>query len=75
MGATVWWDPGMSRRKKLHITVSRRAYRVTATAVALPGEEQRLYALGLVPASGPVAASAVADESSAATTLTAVRRL
>jgi PAS domain-containing protein len=73
--ATAWWDPGMSRRKKLHITVSRRTYRVTATAVALPGEEQRLYVVGLVPASGPVAASAVADQSSAATTLIAVRPL
>lgn len=52
--ATAWWDPGMSRCKKMHLTVSRRLYRVTATAVTLPGEEERLYVVAFVPAT-PVA--------------------
>lgn len=63
----VWWDPGMSRCKRMHLTVSRRVYRVTATAVALPGEEQRLYVIAFVPA------AAVAGADRSATTLTAVR--
>jgi len=44
-----WWDPGMSRCRKLHLTVRRRVYQVTVTAVALPGEEERLYVLAFVP--------------------------
>jgi PAS domain-containing protein len=44
-----WWDPGMSRCRKMHLTVRRRVYQVTATAVALPGEEERLYSLAFVP--------------------------
>lgn len=46
-----WWDPGMSRCRKMHLTVRRRVYQVTATAVALPGEEERLYSLAFVPTS------------------------
>ena len=46
-----WWDPGISRCKKMHLTVTRRVYQVTATAVALPGEEERLYVIAFVPTS------------------------
>lgn len=62
-----WWNPGMSRCKKMHLTVTRRTYQVTATAVALPGEEERLYVVAFVPA------AAVAGADRSATTLTAVR--
>ena len=80
-GAVAWWDPGMSRCKKLHLTVARRVYRVTATAVALPGEEERLYAIAFVPAvavagtdrTATVPAAAVAGEDLSATTMIAVR--
>ena len=76
-----WWDPGMSRCKKLHLTVARRIYRVTATAVALPGENERLYVVAFVPAaavagadrSATVPAVALADTDLGATTLTAMR--
>lgn len=50
-GGQAWWDPGMSRRKKMHLTVTRRVYQVTATAVALPGEEERLYVVAFAPTS------------------------
>ena len=80
-GALAWWDPGLSRCKKMHLTVARRVYAVTATAVALPGEEERLYvvAFGLAAAVAgtdrratvPAAASA---EASSATTMIAGRR-
>jgi hypothetical protein len=62
-----WWDPGMSRCKKMHLTVTRRAYQVTATAVALPGEEDRLFVIAFVPA------AVVAGADRSPTTLTAVR--
>ena len=48
--ATAWWDPGTSRSKRMHLTVARRAYRATATAIGLPGEEERIYVIAFVPA-------------------------
>lgn len=81
-GGVAWWDPGMSRRKKMHLTVARRVYQVTATAVALPGEEERLYVVAFAPTStfagwdrsGTVRAAAVAGADLDTTMLTAVRR-
>ena len=67
--AVAWWDPGMSRVKKMHLTVTRRMYRVTATAITLPGEEERLYVVAFVPAT-----SAGTGADRGATTLTAVMR-
>jgi len=67
-----WWDPGMSRCKKLHLTVTRRVYRVTATAIALPGEAERLYVIAFLPASGITGADG-AGANPGATTLSAVR--
>jgi hypothetical protein len=56
-----WWDPGMSRCKKMHLTLTRRVYRVTATTVSLPGEEERLYVVAFVPAPGVAPVSPVAN--------------
>jgi hypothetical protein len=56
----------MSRCRKMHLTVSRRVYRVMVTAVALPGEEERLYVVAFLPA------AAVSGAERGATTLTAV---
>ncbi len=47
--ATRWWDPGLSGRHKMHMTVMRRMYQVTTNAVALPGEEARLYVVAFLP--------------------------
>ena len=47
-----WWDPGLSRSRKLHLKVKRRVYRVTVNPIPLPGEEARLYVIGLMPAPG-----------------------
>jgi hypothetical protein len=63
-----WWDPGMSRRKKTSLTVMRRAYHVTLSAVTLPGEEARLYVVAFTPA------SAFAGAERGGTTLSAVMR-
>jgi len=45
-----WWDPGLSGRRKAHVTVMQRVYQLTCSAVALPGEEERLYVVAFVPA-------------------------
>ena len=44
-----WWDPGLSGRHKTHVTIMRRMYQVTTTAVALPGEDARLYVIAFLP--------------------------
>jgi PAS domain-containing protein len=45
-----WWDPGLSGRRKSHMTVMQRVYQLTCSAVTLPGEDERLYVVALVPA-------------------------
>jgi len=45
-----WWDPGLSGRRKLHVTVRSRVYQLTCSAVAVPGEDERLYVAAFVPA-------------------------
>ncbi|MEA3140743.1 MAG: hypothetical protein QOK23_2912, partial [Gammaproteobacteria bacterium] len=44
-----WWEPGLTRRRKMHIEIDSRIYEVTSTEIALPGEEQRLYSVSLLP--------------------------
>jgi PAS domain-containing protein len=45
-----WWDPGLSGRRKAHVTVMQRVYQLTCSAVVLPGEDERLYVVAFVPA-------------------------
>ena len=56
---TRWWDPGLSGRRKMHVTVMRRVYQMTTSSVALPGEDARLYVIAFL----PVARIAAADQS------------
>jgi PAS domain-containing protein len=63
-----WWDPGLSGRRKSHLTVMQRVYQLTCSAVALPGEDERLYVVAFVPA----AQVAAADQD--ATSVTLARR-
>ena len=60
-----WWDPGLSGRRKAHVTVMQRVYQLTCSAVALPGEDERLYVIAFVPA----AQVATADQDGTAFTL------
>ena len=60
-----WWDPGLSGRRKAHLTVMQRVYQLTCSAVPLPGEDERLYVLAFVPA----AQVASADQETTAFTL------
>jgi hypothetical protein len=60
-GASKWWEPGLTGRRRLHVTVHHRAYLATCTAAALPGEEEALYVLAF----SPLVLNAMAAESSA----------
>ena len=51
-----WWDPGLSGRRKMHVSVRQRVYQLTCSAIALPGEDERLYVVALVPATQVAAA-------------------
>jgi PAS domain-containing protein len=44
-----WWEPGLTRRRKMHIEIGSRIYEVTTAEVALPDEEQRLYSVSFLP--------------------------
>jgi PAS domain-containing protein len=44
-----WWEPGLTRRRKMHIEIGTRIYEVTTSEVALPDEEQRLYSVSFLP--------------------------
>jgi PAS domain-containing protein len=44
-----WWEPGLTRRRKMHIEIDTRIYEVTSSEIVLPGEEQRLYSVSLLP--------------------------
>jgi PAS domain-containing protein len=57
---TQWWAPGLSGRRKMHLTITHRLYQLTSSAVLLPGEDERLYVLAFVPA----AQAAAAEQSS-----------
>jgi hypothetical protein len=67
--AVRWWDPGLGGRRKAHVTVMQRVYQLTCSAVALPGEDERLYVVAFVPAE----LVAAADQEDATLT-TRVRR-
>lgn len=44
-----WWDPGLARRRKMHLEVDSRIYEVKSSEIALPGVEQRLSSVSLLP--------------------------
>ena len=48
-GAPSWWQPGLSGRSKQHLEIGPRLFQVTSSAIPLPGEEQRVFAISLVP--------------------------
>lgn len=44
-----WWEPGLTGRRKMHVKILPRIFQVTSTAVALPGEQERLYVIAFLP--------------------------
>ncbi|MGH8257125.1 MAG: hypothetical protein ACRET0_13035 [Steroidobacteraceae bacterium] len=60
-GPLRWWEPGLTGRRRLYVTLARHSYQATCTAVALPGEQQPLHVVALAPAwSGASTAPAAA---------------
>ena len=52
-----WWEPGLTGRRKMHIEIGPRVYQVTCSASPLPGEDERLYVVALL----PMARAAIGD--------------
>jgi PAS domain-containing protein len=44
-----WWEPGLTGRRKMHLEIGPRIYQVTSSAVALAGEEERIFAVSFLP--------------------------
>jgi len=63
--AANWWEPSLTGKLKLQVEIKQRLYQVTSSALALPGEEERIY----VVAFRPLPRSAATDRS----TLTATQ--
>ena len=61
-----WWEPGLSGRRKMHVTIRQRVYQMTASAVALSGEREQIFVLAFLPAAQLAAAT---DQSGRYTTL------
>lgn len=48
-GTPRWWEPGVTGRRRIHVSLARRAYLATATQVAVPGEQEAMYVLTFTP--------------------------
>ena len=73
--ALSWWDPGLTERRKMHVEIGARIYQVTCAAVTLPGEEERIYTVSLLPIAKADAGDAFAAGATAtgATTITRIK--
>jgi PAS domain S-box-containing protein len=52
-----WWEPGLAGKRKMHARILPRIYQVTSSAVALPGEDERMYVVAFAPVARAAAAS------------------
>jgi hypothetical protein len=48
-GDTNWWEPTLAGRLKMQVEIKQRLYHVTSSALALPGEEERIYVVAFRP--------------------------
>lgn len=53
-GTLSWWDPGMTRRRKMHIQIGPRIYQVTSAAIRLAGEDEGIFAASFLPVAAGV---------------------
>ena len=44
-----WWEPGLTGRRKMHVRILPRLFQVTSTAIALPGERERILVIAFLP--------------------------
>jgi len=50
-----WWEPGLTGRRKMHMEIGPRIYQLTSSAIALPGEEESIFAVSFLPVAGGIA--------------------
>jgi hypothetical protein len=48
--SAAWWEPGLTGRRRVRVTLARRNYQAICTSVALAGEPDELYVVALAPA-------------------------
>lgn len=48
-GSVNWWEPSLAGRMKMQAQIRQRHYQVTSSALALPGEEERIYVVAFRP--------------------------
>jgi hypothetical protein len=66
-----WWEPGLTGRRKTHVEIGPRIYQLTSSAIALAGEEERIFSVSFL----PVAKGGMADPSgSNSTAVTSIVR-
>jgi PAS domain-containing protein len=58
-----WWDPGLTERRKMHMEIGPRIYQVTSSAIALAGEEERIFTVSFLPVAKGDAADAYGTSS------------
>jgi hypothetical protein len=44
-----FWDPGLTGRRKMHVEINSRVYQASSAAIALPGEEERVFSMSFLP--------------------------
>jgi PAS domain-containing protein len=44
-----WWEPGLTDRRKMHIEIAQRIYQVTSSAITMPGEQERMFTVSVLP--------------------------
>jgi PAS domain-containing protein len=44
-----WWEPGLTGRRKMHIKIGSRIYQLTSSAIAVAGEEERIFSVSFLP--------------------------
>jgi PAS domain-containing protein len=47
--ALSWWDPGLAGRRKLHLEIGARVFQVSSSGVTLPGAEEQVFSVSLLP--------------------------
>jgi hypothetical protein len=48
-GGQVWWEPGVTKRRKMHLEIGQRIYQVTSSAITLEGEQERIFTVSVLP--------------------------
>jgi PAS domain-containing protein len=45
----LWWEPGLTDRRKTHLEIGQRIYQVTSSAITLEGEQERIFTVSVLP--------------------------